>query len=44
MCQDRLNSPALLSIESQLAKKMDFQDLISDFASKKTPQWEFTGE
>ncbi|KAL0189891.1 hypothetical protein M9458_016990, partial [Cirrhinus mrigala] len=36
MSQDRLNSLALLSIESQLARKLDFKDLIKDFATKKT--------
>lgn len=41
--QDRLNSLAILSIESQLAKQLDFTDLISDFANKKTRQWAFTG-
>lgn len=44
MCQERLNSLALLSIESQLARNLDFQDLINDFASKKTRQWAFTRE
>jgi hypothetical protein len=29
----------MLSIESQLAKKLDFQDLISDFGSKKAGRW-----
>lgn len=44
MSQERLNSLALLSIESQLARKLDFKDLINDFAMKKTRQWAFTGE
>uniref|UniRef100_A0A1A8C8N8 HAT C-terminal dimerisation domain-containing protein n=3 Tax=Nothobranchius TaxID=28779 RepID=A0A1A8C8N8_NOTKA len=44
MSQDRLNSLALLSIESQLAKGLDFKDLISDFANMKTRQWAFTGK
>ncbi|KAL6475705.1 hypothetical protein MHYP_G00167450 [Metynnis hypsauchen] len=43
MGQDRLNSLAILSIESQLAKQLDFTDLISDFANKKTRKWAFTG-
>ncbi|XDV16533.1 hypothetical protein PO909_016205, partial [Leuciscus waleckii] len=43
MGQDRLNSLAILSIESQLAKQLDFTDLITDFANKKTRQWGFTG-
>ncbi|KAL7372369.1 hypothetical protein ABVT39_015108 [Epinephelus coioides] len=43
MGQDRLNSLVILSIESQLAKQLDFTDLISDFANKKTRQWAFTG-
>ncbi|KAL6456301.1 hypothetical protein MHYP_G00348440 [Metynnis hypsauchen] len=43
MGQDRLNSLAILSIESQLAKQLDFTGLISDFANKKTHKWAFTG-
>lgn len=39
MSQDMLNSLALLSIESQLAKKLDFKDLFSAFANMKTRQW-----
>lgn len=39
MSQDRLCSLAMLSIESQLARKLDFKDLISDFASKKARRW-----
>ena len=39
---DRLNSLALLSIESQLARALDFKDLIRDFANKKTRQWAFS--
>ena len=31
MSQDRLNSLALLSVESQLARALDFKDLIRDF-------------
>ena len=42
MSQDRLNSLALLSIESQLARALDFKDLIRDFANKKTRQWAFS--
>jgi len=37
------NSLAILSIESQLAKQLDFTDPITDFANKKTRQWGFTG-
>jgi hypothetical protein len=36
---DRLCSLAMLSIESQLARKLDFKDSMSDFASKKTQRW-----
>lgn len=43
MSQERLNSLALLSIESQLARQLDFKDLIRDFATKKTRQWAFSG-
>lgn len=39
MSQDRLCSLAMLSIESQLARKLDFKDLINDFASKKARRW-----
>lgn len=39
MSQDRLYSLAMLSIESQLARKLDFKDLINDFASKKARRW-----
>ena len=39
MSQDRLCSLAMLSIESQLARKLDFKDLISDFACKKARRW-----
>jgi hypothetical protein len=41
MSQDRLCSLAMLFIESQLARKLDFKDLISDFASKKARRWAF---
>lgn len=37
--QERLCSLATLSIESQLARKLDFKDLISDFASEKARCW-----
>jgi hypothetical protein len=33
--QDRLNSLALLSIENKLASKINFDDVIHDFAKKK---------
>ena len=42
MSQDRLNRLALLSVESQLARALDFKDLIRDFANKKTRQWAFS--
>ncbi|KAK6481103.1 zinc finger MYM-type protein 1 [Huso huso] len=35
MCQDRLNNLAILSIECELAGKIDFKDIIQDFANKK---------
>ncbi|XP_042164291.1 opsin-5-like [Oncorhynchus tshawytscha] len=39
MSQDRLCSLAMLSIEIQLARNLNFKDLISDFASKKAQHW-----
>nr|XP_029476898.1 opsin-5-like [Oncorhynchus nerka] len=39
MSQDRLCSLAMLSIEIQLARNLNFKDLISDFASKKAQCW-----
>ena len=42
MSLDRLSTLALLSIESQLARALDFKDLIRDFANKKTRQWAFS--
>lgn len=36
MVQKRLNSLAILSIESELALSLDFKDLIHDFATKKS--------
>ena len=39
MSQERLCSLAMLSIESQLARKLDFKDLISDFAHEKARRW-----
>lgn len=39
--QERFNSLARLSIESQLSRQLDFKDLISDFANKKVRQWDF---
>lgn len=41
MCQERLNSLAMLSIESQLAQKLDFKDIIHDFATKKVRRMAF---
>ena len=35
MGQERLNDLAMLSIEAELAKHIDFQGIISDFAMKK---------
>ncbi|XP_014045249.1 5-methylcytosine rRNA methyltransferase NSUN4-like [Salmo salar] len=39
MSQDRLCSLAMLSNESQLARKLDFEYLISDISSKKARRW-----
>ncbi|KAG8444242.1 hypothetical protein GDO86_009431 [Hymenochirus boettgeri] len=35
MSEQRLNSLAVISIENELAKKLDFKDLIKDFANRK---------
>ena len=35
MGQGRLNDLALLSIEAELTKRIDFQNIINDFAVKK---------
>lgn len=35
MLQDRLNSLAIIAIESDISKKIDFSDIITDFARKK---------
>ena len=35
MSQERLNGLALLSIEKDMVKKLDYPSLISDFATKK---------
>jgi len=36
MLQDRLNVLAILSIESEVLKLLDYKILINDFAAKKT--------
>ncbi len=41
MSQERLNNLAILSIESQLALRLNFKDLIEDFASKKARRLAF---
>ena len=41
MCQDRLNSLALLSIECDLARSLDFEKLIDEFASLKVRKVKF---
>ena len=41
MSPERLCSLAMLSIESQLARKLDFKDLISDIAHEKARRWAF---
>uniref|UniRef100_H3AJL3 Uncharacterized protein n=1 Tax=Latimeria chalumnae TaxID=7897 RepID=H3AJL3_LATCH len=38
MSQDRLSSLAILSTEYELARKIDFRDIIQDFANKKARQ------
>ena len=35
MTEDRLNALAIISIENEIAKKLDFDKLIDDFASIK---------
>ena len=35
MSQDRLNGLAILSIENDLARGIDYDDIIRDFATKK---------
>lgn len=41
MSQERLNGLAMLSIERQLAKKLDFKDIIEDFATRKVRRMAF---
>ena len=41
MSQERLNGLAMLSIEHKLAKKLDFNDLIDDFATTKVRRMAF---
>ena len=33
--QERLNSLSMLSIESEIAKAIDFENILNDFANKK---------
>ena len=33
--QERLNSLSMLSIESEIAKAIDFKNILNDFANKK---------
>lgn len=35
MLQDRLNSLAIIAIENDISRKIDFEDIINDFAVKK---------
>ena len=35
MLQERLNDQAILSIESELSRKIDYTDIINSFAIKK---------
>lgn len=39
MSQKKLCSLAMISIESQLSRKLDFKDIINDFASQKARRW-----
>ncbi|KAJ7983405.1 hypothetical protein DPEC_G00379050 [Dallia pectoralis] len=41
MSQQRLNGLAMLSIERQLARKLDFQDIKNDFATRKVRRMAF---
>ena len=41
MTQERLNDLAVLSIESSVAKNIDFTDVIQDFANKKSRRVKF---
>ncbi len=41
MSQERLNNLAILSIESQLALRLNFKDLIEDFGTKKAMRLAF---
>jgi hypothetical protein len=47
MGQDKLSASSLLSIESELLKNLDIDDIITDFAHKKSRQvnivWHVTG-
>uniref|UniRef100_A0A673NLW3 TTF-type domain-containing protein n=1 Tax=Sinocyclocheilus rhinocerous TaxID=307959 RepID=A0A673NLW3_9TELE len=36
MCQERLNSLSLMSIESELLKELSFDEVVDDFARRKT--------
>ena len=35
MCQDRLNSLAIMSMESDITKQLDYSDVIHEFANAK---------
>ena len=41
LSQERLNGLAMLSIERQLAKNLDFKDIIDDFATRKVRRMAF---
>ena len=41
MGQERLSSLSLLSIESDLVRDMDFDDVINSFAARKAKKGEF---
>jgi len=41
MSQERLNGLALLSIENEMLKKLEYKNLISNFASQKARRMNF---
>ncbi len=41
MLQKRLTNSAILSIENEITKNIDFEDVIEDFASKKSRKIQF---
>jgi hypothetical protein len=41
MSQERLNGLALLSIENEMLKKLEYKNLVSNFASQKARRMNF---